>query len=187
MSKKLVVYNFTTLDGYFCGPNGELDWFALSDDIADYVKELLNNTDTLLFGRKTYQQMAAFWPTETAHEQIITDQMNSLPKFVLSKTLTSVEWNNSRLLKGNIWEEVSDLKQELPDKDKDILILGSGNIVSALTQLGLVDEYHLVFHPVAIGKGRSMFEIVKKLNLELLSVRPFAGGAVALHYKTIQR
>lgn len=179
--RKIIVSNYVTLDGFFAGPNGEIDWFVWDEETAAYSKDLLTSIDTILFGRVTYELMAGFWPTATSEDPIISDAMNNLPKIVFSKTLAKVEWKNSRLLKVNIEEEISKLKQE---PGKDMVIFGSGSIVSWFAQLGLIDEYRIMVNPFVLGAGKPLFKGIKnRLNLTLLKTRTFRSGNVLLQYE----
>ena len=139
--------------------------------------------DTLLFGRVTYQLMASYWPTQSAKENdpIVADKMNSIPKIVFSKTLDKAEWNNSRLVKEHIAEEISQLKQQ---PGRDLAIFGSSNLTASLLQMGLVDELRIMVNPVVLGNGNSLFKgVYEKLNLKLLKTRTFRSGNVLLYYQ----
>jgi dihydrofolate reductase len=183
--RKVILSNLVTLDGFFAGPNGELDWFIVDEEFNEYANELLRNVDTLLFGRVTYQLMADYWPSSSAttDDPIIADRMNNLPKIVFSKTLQNVEWKNTRLIKENIAEEISKMKQQ---PGKDMVIFGSGSIVSTFMQLGLIDEYRIIVNPVVLGNGKPLFKGIKdKHNLKLLKTRVFGSGVVILYYQPI--
>ena len=126
--------------------------------------------------------MASFWPTPFAAENmpVVAQQMNALPKIVFSRTLVKVSWNNTKLVKGDPADEIRRLKQE---PGADMVIFGSGSIVSQLAQAGLIDEYQIVVDPVALGQGRTMFEGIKeKLTLKLTRTRTFGNGNVLLCY-----
>ena len=129
--RKIIVSNLVALDGFFAGPNGEIDWFIWDEETTEYIKGLMSSLDAILFGRATYELMADYWPKASPPEEdpIIIEFMNNAPKIVFSRTLEKVEWNNSRLVKDNIVEEVEKLKQQ---PGKDMVIFGSGSIVSAL-------------------------------------------------------
>ncbi len=181
--RKIIVSNYVTLDGFIAGPNGEFDWFVWDEETAEYSKGLLKSIDAILFGRVTYELMAGYWPTASppAEDQVIIDAMNNLPKIVFSKTLEKVAWKNSRLVKKNIANEVATLKQQ---PGRDIVIYGSGSIVSTLTQLGLIDEYRIFVNPVVLGSGKPMFKgLNDRLNLNLLTTKTFNCGVVLLHYQ----
>ncbi len=181
--RRVIVANQLTVDGFFAGPNGELDWPLVDEEFNEYALETLNSADALLFGRVTYQGMAAYWPSETAirDDPVVADKMNNLPKIVFSKTLEKVEWKNSRLVKGDIAEEITRLKQQ---PGKDLVIFGSGSIVSTLTQLGLIDEYWILVHPIILGGGKPMFNgLTDRLKLKLLRTKTFGSGVVVLYYE----
>jgi len=180
--RRIIVSNYLTIDGFFAGPNGEIDWFVWDEETAEYSKELLGSIDTILFGRVTYELMASYWPVATppTEDPVIIEAMNHLPKIVFSRTLEKVEWNNARLVKENIAEEVSKMKRQ---PGKDMVIYGSGSIVSTLTQLGLIDEYRLFVNPIVLGSGKPLFKGLKeRLKLKLLSTKTFQCGVVLLHY-----
>ena len=184
--RKIIVSNLVSLDGFFEGSNRELDWFIAADeDFFDYARDLLRSVDTILFGRMTYQLMAAYWPTATDNDPVITHKMNNLSKIVFSKTLSAtdpiaIRWNNSRLIKEDISEEVSQLKQQ---PGKDMVIFGSDGLVSTFSQLNLIDEYRLIVNPVAPGHGNSLFKkINNELNLELQKTKTLGSGIVILYY-----
>lgn len=178
--RKVIVWNLVTLDGYFEGPKKELDWFVVSDEFIDVSRDMFKTVDTILFGRKTYQLMESYWPTAEDNDPTITHNMNKLPKIVFSKTLSKAEWNNSEIVKENIAEEVYELKK-LPGRD--MVIFGSGEIVSYFTQQGLIDEYRIILNPVVIGSGTPMFKNVsEKINLKLQKTRALKSGVVILYY-----
>lgn len=182
--RKLVVFNSVTLDGYFTGENGDLSWAHAQDpEWNAFVAENAKGNGTLLFGRKTYQMMASFWPTPAAAASFpeVAKGMNNLPKVVFSRTLDQASWNNTKLVKGDLAAEVRKLKNEPGD---GITILGSGTIVAQLAGKGLIDEYQLVMVPVVLGEGRTMFEGLKgKLPLKLNSTRKFKNGNVLMCYE----
>jgi dihydrofolate reductase len=181
--RKLIVSNLMTLDGFFEGPNG-LDWVVLDADFFEYAREMLKEAGTLLFGRKTYEHMAAHWPKAPADE--IAYKMNHLPKFVFSRSLDKVEWNNSSLVRGDYTEEILRLKQ-LEDQGA-LVILGSAELASHFLQCGLVDEYRVVLNPVLIGTGRPLFpDIERKINLKLTRTKPLASGAIILYYEQAEK
>lgn len=181
--RKVILFNLITLDGYFAGPNGEIDWHNVDEEFNQFAEEQLNTLDVILFGRVTYEMMASYWPTPSAinDDPIIANKMNSAPKIVFSKTLSGADWNNTRLIKGNIAEEIAKLKQQ---PGKDMAIFGSGNLASTFTNLGLIDEYRLIVVPVALGEGIPLFkDLQQKLNLKLTNSRVFKNGNVLLYYQ----
>jgi dihydrofolate reductase len=181
---KLSVFENVTLDGYFCGPNGDLSWAKqnLDEEWKKFVEENASAGGYLLMGRVTYDMMIQYWPTSQAakNDPVVAEQMNKRQKFVFSRTIDKPTWNNTKVINGDIAAEVKRLKEE---SEKDITILGSGSIVSQLTQAGLIDEYKFSVNPVIIGKGRTVFEGVKdKMNLKLIESRNFKNGNAVLHY-----
>ena len=183
--RKIIVSNLVSLDGFFEGVNKELDWHTVDESFFEYARQLLNDVDTILFGRITYQMMAAFWPNAIDEDAVITHKMNHLPKIVFSKTLKKVEWNNAKLVKGNLSKEVKSLKEQ---PGKDIVIFGSGTLVTQLTGLGLIDEYRVIINPLLLGKGNPMFKgIDDKIYLKLLKTKTLDTGVVILYYEPIKK
>jgi dihydrofolate reductase len=176
--RRILVSNLTSLDGFYEGPNDEIDFFVVDQEFLAYAAEMMNSVDTILFGRKTYEHMAAYWPT--APEDVVADKMNSLRKIVFSKTLQKVDWNNSRLVKGELVEEVTRLKQQ---PGGDMVVLGSATLASQLMQLGLIDEYRVLINPVLIGSGKPLFRgITERIKVKLLATRSLVSGMVILSY-----
>jgi dihydrofolate reductase len=184
--RKLVVFNHVTLDGYFSGMNGDFSWAHKDKQDAEWNAFVAGNASgggQLLFGRITYQLMASYWPTPqaSANDPIVAERMNNLPKVVFSRTLDQASWSNTRLVKGELAAEVRKLKKS---PGADMTLLGSGSIVSQLTQEGLIDEFQFVLNPVVLGKGRTMFDgITTKLSLTLMTTRTFGNGNVLLCYE----
>lgn len=184
--RNLSVFNNVSLDGFFTGPKGELDWAHTKDQDPEwsaFIAENSNSESPLLFGRITYEMMAGYWPTPMAKQNMpeLSARMNALPKIVFSRTMTQATWNNTRLIKGDLAKEVRKLKAE---PGADMVILGSGSMVSQLAQEGLIDGYQMVLTPVVIGKGRTMFEGLKQnLELKLKKTRSFGNGNIVLWYE----
>jgi dihydrofolate reductase len=155
--RKVIVSNLMSLDGFFESSDQKLDWCVVDEEFFAYANDMLRNADTLLFGRKTYQHMADYWPTAPADE--IENQRNNLPKIVFSRTLQGAEWKNSTLVKSDAVAEISRLKQ-LPGKN--MVILGSATLASFLLQRGLIDEYRVILNPVFLGRGKPLFQDVKE-------------------------
>lgn len=184
--RKVIVSNYVTIDGFFAGPNGELDWFVWDDEMAKFSTDQLKTMGTILLGRVTYQLFADYWPTPSAYKEnpIIAPMMNELSKIVFSRTLDRAEWKNSRLVKENIAEEISRLKQQ---PGKDMVIFGSCTIVSALAQRGLIDVYRLIVNPVVLGSGKPLFKgLNDKLKLKLLNAKALSSGNVILEYQPVK-
>ncbi len=184
--RKLFEFNMASIDGYFEGPGRDISWHNVDAEFNEYAVDMLNSVDTLLFGRVTYELMARYWPTPEAlkNDPLVAEKMNSLPKIFFSRTLDKVEWSNTRLVKGDIEEEIKRMKQQ---PGKDMVILGSGSIVSELAQHGMIDEYRIMVNPVVLGSGTPLFNGIKdRLNLELLDTRTFKSGNVLLYYRQKQ-
>jgi dihydrofolate reductase len=183
--RKLFVFNLVTLDGYFEGPGRDISWHNVDAEFNEYAIEMLNSADTLLFGRVTYDLMAGFWPTPDAirNDPIVAEKMNSLPKIVFSRTLEKAEWNNTRLVKDHIEEEIKKMKTQ---SGSDMALLGSGIIMSEFAQAGLIDEYRIMVNPVVLGKGNPLFKGIKgRLELKLVTTRTFKSGNVLLYYQPV--
>ena len=181
--KKIIFQMMVSLDGYFEGPNKELDWHLVDGEFNEYASDLLSSVDTILFGRVTYQLMASYWPTQTAKtdDPVIAEKMNSLAKIVFSKTLSKAEWNNTVLVKENAAEAISKLKRQ---PGKDMVIFGSSDLTVSLIDSGLIDEYRIFVNPVILGTGKPLLKGLKdRLNLKLIGTRLFESGLVMLCYK----
>jgi dihydrofolate reductase len=182
---KLSVYNFVSANGYFKGPNEDISWAhqSTSKEESDFAAENAQGGAILVFGRKTFEMMAGYWPTPEAKKNNagVAEGMNKSEKIVFSRTLKKVEWENTRIIKDNIEEEVSKLKEI---SGKDLTILGSGSIITQLAEKDLIDEFQLMVYPVAIGNGTPFLkDINKNIRLELIKTRPFKSGAVLLYYQ----
>ncbi len=187
--RKLIIFNNISLDGYFADTTGGLSWaHTPSDDDDDEYKAFVEGNASgggqLLLGRITYELMVRYWPTQEAAENdtAIAEGMNSMQKIVFSRTLNSLAWNNSRIVKGDIVETVRQLK-ELPG-EKGMAILGSGSIIAQLAPTRLIDEYQVVINPVVLGRGRTMFDgIEQSVKLNLIKSRTFNNGKIFLCYE----
>jgi dihydrofolate reductase len=189
--RKVVLFMHISLDGFAAGPNGELDWISYDQELEKYAEGVVSTVGAPLYGRITYQMMQSYWPTvltnpsATQHEIDHANWIENIPKVVFSKTLEKVEWNNTRLIKDNIAEEVLKLKQQ---PGKDLVIFGSPGLTHTFMQLGLIDEYRLTVNPVVLGKGIPLFKDLKdQTQLKLLNTKTFNSGVVALHYETKQK
>jgi dihydrofolate reductase len=184
--RKLQVFNLITLDGYFTGENGDISWHKTGEEFEELAKKNSTSGNTLLFGRVTYQLMAAYWSTPAGlkDDPVVARGMAASPKIVFSRKLKEAAWENTRLIKGNMLAAVRRLKR---GSGKPLAVLGSGSVVAQLAQAGLVDEYQLLVVPVIIGKGRPLFEGVKKrLDLHLVSSRAFSNGNMLLTYRPVR-
>jgi dihydrofolate reductase len=186
---KIGSFTHVSLDGYFAGPNGEIDWFKNQDEEdREFSANASKPSGTLIFGHTTYEMMAAYWPTPEAMKANpdVAGIMNAMPKIVFSRTMNAVTdgpvWKNVRVFPGIRREEILRLKEEA---ERDFVILGSGSIVQQFAKLGLIDEFQLMVNPIILGAGKYLFKDVNRMNLELLETRPFRNGRVFLRYRPI--
>jgi dihydrofolate reductase len=182
----LAVFNHVSQDGFFTDAHSDMSW-AYKDkpdkEWDEFVQGNASGDGILVFGRKTYEMMASFWPTPMAAQMdaALLKRMNNGKKIVFSKTLKEVSWENTTLIKDDLPSAIKKLKQE---GNKPLVVLGSGTIVSQLAGKGLIDEYQLVVNPIILGKGRTLFEgIDRKMNLKLIKTRTFNNGNVMLCYQ----
>jgi dihydrofolate reductase len=188
--RKVIASTFVTVDGYIVGPNEDISWVMnnFNEEMAKYAGDLMNSMDTILLGRVTYEIMTNFWPANTEETAPGADKMNTTPKIVFSKTLHNVEWgkwNNARVVKDHVADEIAKLKQ-LPGKD--MVIYGSANLVQGFTELGLIDEYQLLVHPLVLGNGKRLWrELQHPVNLKLLRTEAFKNGVVVLYYEPVRK
>jgi dihydrofolate reductase len=180
------VFNSISLDGYFTGANGDLSWAHGTDpndrEWNDFVSGNAQGGGALVLGRVTYEMMVAYWPTEAAAKAApnVAAGMNRMEKIVFSRTLDGSSWQNTRVVRDDPVTEIRRLKQ---GSGSNMVILGSGSIVSKLTEARLVDTYQFVIVPVVLGTGRTMFEgITSQLGLERTSERAFKNGNVVVGY-----
>jgi dihydrofolate reductase len=183
--RKVIFFMLISLDGFYEGPNHDLNWHHVDDEFNEFAIAQLNTVDTLLFGRVTYEMMASYWPTPAAvtDDPIVAKKMNSLPKIVFSKTLSRIDWQNTKVIKNNVVEEILKLKQQ---PGRDLIIFGSSDLAVTFIKNGLIDEYRVMVNPVALGNGKSLFNgIDDKLNLKLINTKRFSSGNVLLYYQPV--
>ena len=182
---KLLAFNFITLNGFYKGPNEDIGWHRHGSEEGEYAAESSKPASTLLFGRVTYQMMASFWPTPAgmAMNPAVAENMNNTEKIVFSRTMTTADWNNTRLIKDDLVGEVKKLKA-VPGKD--MTILGSGSLITQLADNGLIDEYQIMLDPVVLGDGTPLFKgllMNHKVDLKLIDTKVFKSGVVLLRYE----
>jgi dihydrofolate reductase len=174
---------FISLDGFYEGPNGELDWPNVDAEFNDFAARQLDEAGTLGFGRATYEHMAAYWPTEQAmvNDPDMTTRMNDKEKLVFSTTLTDADWSGTTVARGEAIEHVAELKAA---PGKEVLVIGSAHLTADLARAGVLDELRIMIFPIVLGQGRSLFEDLRnRLSLTLLRVRQFDSGNVLLTYR----
>jgi dihydrofolate reductase len=181
---KLIMWNLQTLDGFFEGSKSwDLDFHqsVWGDELERLSVEQLQSADRLLFGRITYQGMAAYWQTAKGE---VADLMNSLRKVVVSRTLDRADWHNTKIIKDNVAAEIQKLKQQ---GEKNLFVFGSGNLSATLMQDNLFDEYRIAVAPVILGRGSPLFPPnSNRVNLKLLDSRTLSNGCVILRYEPIR-
>lgn len=181
--RTLASFIFTSLDGFYEGSNGELDWSIVDDDFNDFAVRQLDEADTLAFGRATYEHMAAHWPTEQAraNDPAITSRMNDKEKLVFSTTLTHASWARTTVVRGEAAEHAATIKA---GAGQDLLVIGSPHLTANLAQAGVLDELRIMVCPIVLGRGRSLFEdLTVRVSLTLLHVRQFESGNLVLTYR----
>ena len=183
--RKIMAFEQVSLDGFFVDAKGDMSWAHKQD--AEWTAFTAGNASgngALLFGRKTYDMMAGFWPSPMAMQAMpeVAEGMNRLTKFVVSRTLESASWRNTTVIKGDLVTSIGELKKS---DGPDLVILGSGSIVSQLSAAGLIDEFQIIVNPLVLGQGRTLFEGVReKLPLKLIKTRAFSNGNVILYYES---
>jgi dihydrofolate reductase len=185
--RKIVLFMHTTIDGFAGGPNGEMDWIHVNDEIFEYAGKETDKADAALYGRVTYQMMDEYWPAAadqpdaTKHDVRHSNWYKSVTKIVLSRSLKDNNSKDTIIISDNIGGKINELKQR---SGKNILIFGSPTAVQLLLGENLIDEIWLFVNPVVIGKGLSFFDGVKNnLKLNLVSGKALASGVVCLHYE----
>jgi dihydrofolate reductase len=182
--RKLFSFNMVTVDGFFEGPNQDIDWHNTDEEFNEFAIEQTSSVGMLLFGRVTYQLMASYWPTPAAiaDDQVIAKLMNSLPKIVFSRTLKSADWENTRLVKENAQEEIQKLKSQ---PGKDMAIFGSANLISTL--MDVIDEHRVLVNPMLLRAGTPLFKPEgAPLKLKLVKTRVFNSGNILLNYQPVR-
>jgi dihydrofolate reductase len=187
--RNIITTTWVTLDGFIAGPNGEMDWIGeiYDDAMGKYESEIVSAADTLLLGRVTYESFAGSWPhvpdnpDASEGEKDYARMLNAMRKVVVSRTLDRPQWNNSTLLHEVTPEAIEALKRE---PGRDILIYGSASLVGTLTQLGLIDEYQVLVHPVVLGGGKPLFAgLSDQVKLRLVNSTTHPSGVVRLTYR----
>jgi dihydrofolate reductase len=185
--RKLKLQVQMTIDGYIAGLNGEMDWMVWNwdDELKQYVNDITEPVDCIILGRKLAEGFIPYWATVAANpdnpEFTSGKQFTDTHKVVFTKTLDKSEWDNTVLAKGDLVDEITNLKKQ---DGKVIIAYGGATFVSALIKQGLIDEFHLFINPTAIGNGMPIFkELDRKQNLTLVKSTSFDCGIVALNYE----
>src|SRR5258705_7253797 len=186
--RKLKLQMQMTINGYVAGPNGKNDWMTWNpdDELIAFMSSLLDTSDTLLLGRKTAENIIKFWEDTAAENPThpFAKKIAALPKIVFTKTLDKSTWNNTALAKGNLAEEIANLKKSRTNGSKDIIVFGGAGFVSSIIKEGLIDEYHLIVNPTAIGNGMAIFNSLDSIQkFTPIQAKLYSGGKTVLSYK----
>ena len=187
--RELVLFMHVSLDGYVAGLKGEMNWIHVDEEIFDYAGDRTNQADTALYGRNTFLMMENYWPkaadkpNASKHDKQHSAWYNQVEKIVLSKTLSSNNFKNTRVISDNIEEHILQLKQK---EGKEIVIFGSPGAAHSLIKLDLIDDYWLFINPILLAKGIPLFKNIEtSKKLDLKKAHSFSSGVVCLHYKML--
>lgn len=191
--RKIISFMHLSLDGFVAGPNGEMDWIKVNEEIFDFISKRISKGDTAIYGRKTFQMMENYWPTAadkptaTTHDIEHSKWYGKVHKVVLSKTMNNTRLNNTKIISDNLSDNLNEIKQNSSGWSEEILLFGSPTATHSLMQLNLIDGYWLFVNPIILGNGIPLFANIKnKTKLNLISTRPFSCGVTELNY-TVDR
>ncbi|MFT3822902.1 MAG: dihydrofolate reductase family protein [Chitinophagaceae bacterium] len=184
--RNIISFMHISLDGFVAGPNGEMDWIKVDEEIFDFVGKRISEGDTALYGRVTYQMMESYWPAAgekpgaSRHDMEHSKWYNKIHKVVLSRTMKDADLASSTIISDNLSDRINEIKQQ---GSKEILLFGSPSATHALIQQNLIDGYWLFVNPVILGQGIPLFTGIKdKVKLQLLTTRQFTNGVTELNY-----
>ena len=184
--RKIISFMHVSLDGFVAGPNGEMNWIKVDEEIFDHVGRRISEGDTALYGRVTYQMMEDYWPTAadkpnaSKYDIEHSAWYKDVHKLVLSKTMKGAKLTNTTIISDNLYDRINEIKQQ---GDKEILLFGSPTATHALIQQNLIDGYWLFVNPIILGQGIPLFtNIQDKIKLKLLGTKPFTSGVTELNY-----
>ncbi|HMU42640.1 MAG TPA: dihydrofolate reductase family protein [Ignavibacteriaceae bacterium] len=188
--RKIISFMHISLDGFVAGPNGEMNWIKVDEEIFDHVGKRISKGDTALYGRVTYQMMENYWPTAasmptaTRHDIEHSKWYSKVHKVVLSKTMKGMGINNTTFICDNLSDRINEIKQSRNSGSNEILLFGSPTAAHSLIQLNLIDGYWLFVNPIILGQGVPLFKDIKnKIKLKLLpTTRQFTCGVFELNY-----
>ena len=187
--RNLIFFMHTSLDGFVAGPNGEMNWIKVDDEMFDFIGTMTDQSDTALYGRVTYEMMQGYWPAAgdkpnaSRHDKEHSAWYNKVPKVVLSKTLQQAGLHNTTIIDDDLTENIHKIKEQ---PGKNILIFGSPRASQALLNEGLIDEFWLFVNPIILGKGMPLFkDVAETIKLKLAESNTFANGVIALHYEKL--
>ena len=179
---RVVFFMLVSANGFYERGPWQIDWHNVDAEFNDFAIAQLDSAAALLFGRKTYEGMADYWPTEAAiaSDPEVAGRMNAMSKVVFSRTLESAAWSNTRLVRGEAADEVAKLRER---PGKDLILMASSDLASGLAERGLIDEYRILVNPVALPTGKPVLSGVHAdVPLALRSIRTFASGNVLMVY-----
>ncbi len=196
--RKIISFMHISLDGFVAGPNGEMDWIKVDEEIFDHVGMRISEGDTALYGRVTYQMMENYWPTAgdkpaaTRHDIEHAKWYGKVHKIVLSKTMKDAVLPNTTIISDNLSDSINEIRESRPatggSGSEDILLFGSPTATHSLIQLNLIDGYWLFVNPIILGRGIPLFAgINNKIKLNLLTTRQFTCGVTELNYTVDRR
>lgn len=184
--RKIISFMHISLDGFVAGPNGEMNWIKVNQEIFDYVGKRISQGDTALYGRVTYQMMESYWPTAadqpnaSKHDIEHSKWYSQVHKVVLSKSMNQDDLTNTTIISDNLADRINEIRQK---DGEDILLFGSPTATHALIQQGLIDGYWLFLNPIILGQGIPLFVDIKdKIKLNLLNTKQFDCGVTELNY-----
>ena len=180
---KLISFTFISLNGFYKGEDEDINWHQHGEEESEYSVESLKSGNILLFGRVTYEMMKSFWPTQMAYDSFpeVAEGMNNSDKLVVSKSLKTSDWKNTKIINVNLIEKVRDLKKS---GKTDMTLLGSGEVLKQLADANLVDEYQIMINPVFIKSGETVLDkLNKNVSLELVKTKVFRSGTILLCYR----
>lgn len=183
MARKIIVSMWTTLDGFVAGPDDEMDWLQIDDQVMRYERELVESADTLLLGRLTHADFAGYWPKaandpdEPEEVRRYGSRVDSMEKIVISASGDTTPWRNTIRLEHP--EQINEIKH---GPGVDIVVYGSLGVIRSLAELGLIDEFHLLAHPIFLNEGKRLFDAGQPMRLDLISAEPLPSGVVLSKY-----
>ena len=186
--RRVILDTIISLDGYYTSPKNEIDWFAFDREEVDWSKEINRGVDAMLYGRVTYEEFSQFWPrakpSPDGFDPEIIRQLNELHKIVFSRTIKETPWKPAEVIREDPATAVANLKR---GPGKDMVVVGSGTLVSALMRSGLIDEYRIRVRPIILGAGKPLFvDPNDRHPLKLIAARTLGNGVVALHYEPVR-
>lgn len=186
--RKIISFMHISLDGFVAGPNGEMNWIKIDQEIFDFVAKRISKTDTALYGRVTYEMMENYWPTAgnkpdaTKHDIEHSQWYKNAHKIVLSKSLQATDISATTIVSDEIKEKITEIKQR---EGSEILLFGSPSATHALLRQNLIDGFWLFVNPIILGNGIPLFKNINdKIKLSLVNSHPFSNGVIELNYIT---